>query len=155
MNAFIHSTRGYEGYWPRGNILNQTLHLTILIAPGFVYFPALLLVCLFDAPEPDGACLFNRLALLFRSFFTCSPPAGCVIIIIIFLQTATLPSLHSAHHVIITMVVGTPCAVLTGELWADRMGGYIKHIKYSKPFVCICKHTATQPHTLAGLPTWR
>ena len=26
---------------------------------------------------------------------------------------------------------------------------------HSKPFVCICKHTATQPHTLAGLPSCR
>ena len=76
---------------------------------------------------------------------------------------------HSAHHVIITTDVGTPLCwrltrchrVLPSQVSYGLIGwvGVYKVadqfwvgvcIKYSKPFVCICKHTATRIRILRG-----
>ena len=40
--------------------------------------------------------------------------------------------------------------VLAGKLWVDRLGGC--RLKYSTPFDCICKHTATRIRIWRGCP---
>ena len=70
--------------------------------------------------------------------------------------------IHSAHHVINTTAVGTPLCwrltrchrVLPLQASYGWIGWVGVGIKFSKPFVCICKHTATRIR-MAGLPSWR
>ena len=65
---------------------------------------------------------------------------------------------HSAHHV--TTAVGTPLCwrltrchrVLTSQMSNGLIGWVGVGIKYSKPFVCICNHTATRIRLWRGCP---
>ena len=69
---------------------------------------------------------------------------------------------HSAHHVIINMAVGTPLCwrltrtrchrVLPSQVSYGLIGWEGVGIKYSKPFACICKHTATCIRIWRGCP---
>ena len=63
---------------------------------------------------------------------------------------------HLYHHIIVNTAVGTQlCWQLTrchrSQVSYGLIGWVGIGIKYSKPFVCICKHTATRKHK-AGLP---
>ena len=68
--------------------------------------------------------------------------------------------LHSSQHVIITTAVGTPLCwrltrchrVLPSQASYGWIGWVGVGIKYSKPFVCICKHTATRIRIWRGCP---
>ena len=105
---------------------------------------------LFAAPEPDGPCAICHFAVPFF-LVPSSPPAGC----------GGPALLHSAHHVIITTAVGTPLCwrlttrchrALPSQVSYGWIGWVGVGIKYSKPFVCICKHTATRIRIGRGCP---
>ena len=86
----------------------------------------------------------------FLSLVSPSPPAGC----------GGPALLHSAHHTIINTAVGTPLCwrlarcywVLPSQVSYGLIGGVGVGIKYSKPFVCICRHTATRIRIGRGCP---
>ena len=79
-----------------------------------------------------------------------SSPAGC----------GGPALLHSAHHVIINTAVGTSLCwrltrchrVLPSQVSYGWIGWVGVGIKYSKPFDCICKHTAARIRILRGCP---
>ena len=83
-------------------------------------------------------------------FIIISPPAGC----------GGHALFYSAHHVIINTAVGTSLCwrltrchrVLPSQVSYGLIGRVGVGNKYSKPFVCICKHTATRIHIWRGCP---
>ena len=132
-----------------GYVLGYVGHILLLVLAILVLVLTLLVLSLFAAPEPDGPCHFA--VPFFLSLVPFSPPAGC----------GGPALLHSAHHVIITTAVGTPLCwrlttrchrALPSQVSYGWIGWVGVGIQYSKPFVCICKHTATRIRIWRGCP---
>ena len=97
----------------------------------------------------SGTLLIYQFAVpCFLYLVSSSPPASCG-------GPALFPS---GHYAIITTALGTPLCwrltrchrVLPLQVSYGLVGWVGVGIKYSKPFVCICKHTAGHAYAYGG-----